>query len=169
MKALLATLCACALVAAATSCNKGPATGSKRTEQVGGCTIETITIGTGMNTEAEAPADAAWIRVSSVEPSEYDVYKKAALDLAKALEMRNVEVYSRSELKHVAEGACWPPYSVEFKIKLNEQAGGPIHKFLQTTPLAEHLPTTDRPEGYGPFFVTCGSGSSDWWTVWYRR
>ncbi len=169
MRTLFPMLFACALVAAALGCNKGKATGSKQTEKVGGCTIETITVGTGMNAGAEAPADAAWIRVSSVEPAEYALYKKAALDLAKALEMRNVQVYSRSELKHVAEGACWPPYSVEFRIKLTEQAGTQIHKFLQTMPLAEHLPAMERPEGYGPFFVTCGLGSSDWWTVWYRK
>lgn len=167
MRILLATLCACALAASAFGCNKGA--GSIRTQKVGGCTIETIDIGTGMNASSEAPADAAWIRVSSVEPAEYELYKKAALDLSKALELRNVDIYSRSDLKHVAEGACWPPYSVELRIKLDESAGAPIHRFLQTTPLAEHLPVTERPAGYGPFFVTCGSGSSDWWTVWYRK
>ncbi len=81
--------------------------------------METITIGTGKNVSAEAPSDAAWIRVSSVEFADNEIYKKAALDLAKALEMRDVEVYSRSELMHVAEGPCWPPYSVEFRIKLD--------------------------------------------------
>jgi hypothetical protein len=165
MRLFPAALCVCALVAAAIGCSEN----APESKKVGGCTIETITIGTGMNVADEAPADAAWIRVSSVEPADYDVYKKAALDLSKALELRNVDIYTRSELRHVAEGACWPPYAVELRIKLDEASGALIHKYLQTTPLAEHLPTAERPEGYGPFFVTCGSGSSDWWTVWYRK
>jgi hypothetical protein len=169
MRILFAILCVCAFAAASYGCNKGKSTGASQTKKVGGCTVETIAIGTGMNVSAEAPSDAAWIRVSSVEFADNELYKKAALDLAKALEMRNVEVYSRSELMHVAEGPCWPPYSVEFRIKLNEQAGGSIHKFLLGTPIAEHRPGSERPDGYGPFFISCGYGSSDWWTVWYRK
>lgn len=168
MRTLFVTMLAFALAAAAAGCNSGPATGSKQTQKIGGCTIETIAIGTGMNVAEEAPDDAAWIRVSSVEPAEYDLYQKAAFDLSRALELRNIDIYTRSELKHVAEGTCWPPYSVELRIKLDEASGALIRKYIQTTPLASHLPTADRPANYGPFFVTCGSGSSDWWTVWYR-
>ena len=83
--------------------------------------------------------------------------------------MRGVQVYSRSELMHVSEGPCWPPYSVEFRIQLNEAKSGIIRKYLLSTPLAGHRPGADRPDGYGPFFITCGFGSSDWWTVWYRK
>lgn len=169
MRILLALLCMCAIAAGSYGCSKGKSSEAAQTKKVGGCTVETIKIGTGKNVSDEAPSDAAWIRVSSVEPAENELYKKAALDLAKALELRGVEVYSRSELMHVAEGPCWPPYSVEFRIKLDEQAGAPIHKYLLSTPLAAHRPGTERPDGYGPFFITCGFGSSDWWTVWYRE
>ena len=169
MKILFTALCACAFVAASYGCNKGASGGAPQTKKIGGCTIETIKIGTGKNASAEAPPGAAWIRVSSVELAENELYKKAALDLSRALEMRNIEIYSRSELMHVAEGPCWPPYSVEFRIKLDESMGRQIHRFLLETPIADHRPGADRPEGYGPFFITCGFGSSDWWTVWYRK
>jgi hypothetical protein len=167
MRILFVTTLAFALVSAAFGC--GNDTGSVRTQKIGGCTIETVDIGTALNVADAAPDDAAWIRVSSVEPAEYDLYKIAALDLARALELRGVEIYSCTGLRRVAEGPCWPPYSVELRIELTEQAGVQIQKFLQTTPLAQHVPARERPEGYGPFFVTCGSGSSDWWTVWYRK
>ncbi len=169
MKLLYVTLCVCVFAAASYGCNQGKSEGAARTKKVGGCTVETIAIGTGKNLSTEAPPDAAWIRVSSVEPAENELYKKAALDLTKALEMRGVEIYSRSELMHVAEGPCWPPYSVEFRVKLSDQPGRPIYKFLLNTPIAEHRPGAERPDGYGPFFITCGFGSSDWWTVWYRK
>jgi hypothetical protein len=169
MRILFVTLCACVLAAASYGCNKGASGGAVQTKKIGGCTVETIKIGTGKNVSAEAPADAAWIRVNSVEFADNELYKKAALDLAKALEMRNVEIYSRSELMHVTEGPCWPAYSVEFRIKLNEAASGPIHNFLLGTPLADHRPGAERPDDYGPFFVSCGFGSYDWWTVWYRK
>ena len=169
MRILFAILCACVLAAASYGCDKGKSAGAVQTKKVGGCTVETIKIGTGKNVSAEAPSDAAWIRVSSVEPAENALYKKASLDLAAALEMRGVEIYTRSELMHVTEGPCWPAYSVEFRIKLNEATSGPIHNFLLGTPIAECRPGAERPDGYGPFFISCGFGSYDWWTVWYRQ
>ena len=169
MRILFVMLCACVFAAASYGCDKGASGGAARTKKIGGCTVETIKIGTGKNVSAEAPSDAAWIRVGSVEPADNALYKKAATDLAKALEARGVEVYSCSELMHVTEGPCWPAYSVEFRIKLNEATSGPIHKFLLGTPIAECRPGAERPDGYGPFFISCGFGSYDWWTVWYRQ
>jgi hypothetical protein len=168
MKILIVILCACALAAAPYGCGKGKSAGVPQTKKIGGCTVETIKIGTGKNVTAEVPSDAAWIRVSSVEPADNEVYKRAALDLAKALEMRNVVVYTRSELMHVTEGPCWPAYSVEFRIKLDESTNVHLYKFLQGMPIADRRPGTERPSNYGPFFISCGAGSSDWWTVWYR-
>ncbi len=169
MRMLFVALCVLAFAAAACGCSKGKSAGAPQTKKIGGCTVETIKIGTGKNVSVEAPADAAWIRVSSVEFADNELYKKAALDLSKALEMRNVKIYNRSELMHVKEGPCWPAYTVEFRIELNESMSGPIHKYLLGTPIAEHRPGTERPSDYGPFFISCGSGSYDWWTVWYRK
>jgi hypothetical protein len=168
MRCLFVVFCVCAIAAGAYGCGKGASKGAAQTKKIGGCTIETTKIGTGLNVSAEVPPDAAWIRVSSVEFADTETYKKAALDLAGALQMRGVQVYRRSELMHVAAGPCWPPYSVEFRIKLDESTSAHLYKYLLTVPIGERRPGTERPDGYGPFFVTCGSGSSDWWTVWYR-
>jgi hypothetical protein len=168
MRFLFVLLSVGLLAAGSYGCGKGSSKASVQTKKVGGCTIETTVIGTGQHLSAEAPADAAWIRVSSVESSDNELFKKAALDLSNALTNRGIEIYRRSELMHVTEGACWPPYSVELRIKLDEPASAHFYKYLLTMPIAGRRPGTERPPGYGPFFITCGSGSSDWWTVWYQ-
>lgn len=158
---------ACAFAAAGLGCNKGKS-GSAQTQKVGGCEIETITIGTGIVGAEEAPYDAAWIRLSSVDFAGYDVYEKAALNLKELVESQGARIYTCTELKHVKEGACWPPYSVEFRIALTEQAGARLRNFLQLNAVADRRPASERPDNYGPFFVSCGTGASDWWTVWYQ-
>jgi hypothetical protein len=168
MRMLLVLMFACAFVAAASGCNKGKsAHGAAQTKKVGGCEIETIAIGTGIGSPNEAPADAAWIRVCSVDFAGNDVYRKAAEDLKAALGSHRVKIHSCTELTHVKEGSCWPPYSVEYRIELTEQAGGHLRTFLMQNAVANCRPVEERPEGYGTFFVSCGTGSSDWWAVWY--
>jgi len=167
---LLAVIILAAFAAAAPGCkhNKsGPGSGQVR--KIGGCEVETIKIGTKMKYTQETPDDATWIRVSSVAFAGNDVYKKAALDLTAALASRGVSFYSCSELIHIKSGTCWPPYAVEFRIKLTQQAAERIRIHLEQIPIADHRPSKERPEGYGPFFITCGSGATDWWTVWYRE
>ena len=158
---------ACALAAAGLGCNKGKS-GSVRTEKIGGCEIETVAIGTGIAGADEALADAAWIRVGSVDFSGKDVYKKAAFSLKELVESQGVKIYGCTELRHVKEGPCWPPYSVEYKIALTEAAGGRLRTFLMVNAVADRRPTIERPENYGPFFVSCGMGESDWWTIYYQ-
>ena len=166
----LAVLILAAFTAAAPGCRQSKSdSGSAQPRKIGGCDIETIKIGTGMKGAQEAPAEAAWIRVSSVKFGGNELYKKAARNLTEALALRGIPVFTRSELVHIKSGSCWPPYAVEFKIKMTEQAAERFRLFLQQTPLADHRPTAERPEGYGPFFVTCGSGATDWWTVWYIK
>ena len=170
LKTIVTMLAACAVAMTASSCKGDDSTsGSKRTRRVGGCEIETIKIGTEKRYAKETPDDAAWIRISSVRFAGNELYEQAALDLTTALAARGVRFYSRSDLAHIKEGSCWPPYSVDFRIKLTEQAAGRIRTFLLNTPIAKHRPTNERPEGYGPFFVTCGTGATDWWSVWYQK
>jgi hypothetical protein len=161
---------ACAAAAASLGCSGGKSTsGSTQTKRIGGCEIETTAIGCGFGGADEAPADAAWMRVSSVDFAGNDVYRKAALGVRELIESRGVKVYSCTELRHVKEGPCWPPYSIEFKISLTESSGRRLFAFLQQNSLADCRPASERPENYGPFFVSCGTGASDWWTVWYRK
>jgi len=170
MRTILFTILVFAFAAAACGCNKGKSgQGSTQTRKIGGCEVETITIGTAAAGYDEAPSDAAWIRLGSIEFAGNELYAQAAADLKKALGERGVKIYGCTELTHIKEGSCWPPYSIECRIVLTEQAGGHLRTFLQQNALANCRPLAERPEGYGTFFVTCGFGSSDWWTVWYRK
>jgi hypothetical protein len=170
MRTIACALFVLAFAAAVSNCTKGKSSqNSPRTEKVGGCEIETIVIGTGIAGSDEAPSDAAWIRASSVEFIGNELYAKAAADLKKALGARGVKIYGCTELTHVKEGPCWPPYSIEYRIALTQEAGGRLRTFLQQNALANCRPLAERPEGYATFFVSCGSGSSDWWTVWYQK
>jgi len=170
MRTIAFTFVVFACAAAAFGCSKGKSSqSSTQTRKIGGCEIETIAIGTGTAGYGEAPGDAAWIRLSSVEFAGNELYEQAAADLKNALGARGAKIYGCTELTHVKEGSCWPPYSIEFRIALTEQAGGHLRTFLQQNALANCRPLAERPEGHGTFFVTCGFGSSDWWTVWYRK
>jgi len=170
MRIFLALVLACVFTAAVSGCGKNKSdSGSTQTRKIGGCEIETVTIGTGTGSAEEAPTEAAWIRASSVEFAGNDLYKKAAEDLRTALSARGVRIHSCTELMHVKEGSCWPPYSVEFRIALTEVASMRLRLFLQQNALAHCPPHAERPEGYGTFFVSCGTGDSDWWTVWYEK
>ena len=170
MRIFLILMFACAFAAAASGCNTGKSShGSTQTRKIGGCEIEMITIGSGIASAEEAPSEAAWIRASSVEFAGNDLYKKVAEDLRTALGARGVKIHSCTELTHVKEGSCWPPYSVEFRMALTEQASGHLRTYLQQNALANCRPQTERPAGYGTFFVSCGTGAFDWWTVWYEK
>ncbi|HEY5132949.1 MAG TPA: hypothetical protein VII85_04620 [Candidatus Krumholzibacteriaceae bacterium] len=170
MRMLLVLTLVVAFAAASYSCGKGKS-GSRagQNKKVGACDIDTITIGTGITPAEEAPAGAAWIRVNAVDSVGNDLFKKAADDLKEALEQQAVPIYSCTELTHVKSGPCWPAYSVEFRINLTERAADEFHRFLEQTAIANKRPAAERPQDYGQFFISCGMGSSDWWTVWYEK
>lgn len=170
MRTIALALVVFVLTAAAVGCGKGKSPQSAaQTKKVGDCEIETIVIGTGTAGYESAPSDAAWIRAGSVEFLGNELHAKAATDLGNAFGARGVKSYGCSELTHVKDGPCWPPYSVEYRIALTEQAGARLRTFLQQNALAGCRPVAERPEGNATFFVTCGVGSSDWWTVWYQK
>ncbi|MDD4858324.1 MAG: hypothetical protein PHD74_09505 [Candidatus Krumholzibacteria bacterium] len=158
----------CAVVAASLGCGKGKS-GTIQTKKIGGCVIETIAVGCGSGNADEAPADAAWIRLSSMDFAGNELYKKAALDLKRLVSSEGVKVLSCTELRHVKDGPCWPPYSIELKVTLAEQRAMRLRSFFEVNAIAVCRPLTERPEDYGTFFVSCGTGASDWWTVWYRK
>ena len=137
--------------------------------RIGGCELETIEIGTAM-TRGEAPGPySAWLRISSVGFAGTDVYAQAAFDLTAVLDTLGVVIYTRSDLEHVREGPCWPPYNVGFLIEASDSSSSAIRSKLLTTPIARLLPAEERPYRYGTFFITCGKGHDDWWTLWYVR
>jgi hypothetical protein len=169
MMKILAVIILMALAAADAGCRQSKSDSSGEPKKIGGCDIETIKIGTGTRGAEEAPADAAWIRVSSVKFGGNDLYKKVTRDLANTLASHDVTVYSCSELVHVKNGSCWPPYAVELRINMPEEKAERFRRVLLETPLADHSPTLERPEDYGPFYIACGTGATDWWTVWYIK
>lgn len=139
----------------------------KRGKSIGGCEIDTITIGTEL-VRAPAPRGrAARIEILSLAPAGEDRYRRAVVELTDVLDSLGVAIYSRSELLHVKRGPCWPAYRITFLIDPPGERGEKIRHTLAATPLTDAAPTADRPEGYGLFFVTCGRGDRDWWTVWY--
>lgn len=170
MRMLLALTLVVAFAAASYGCGKGKSgPNAGQNKKVGACDIETITIGTGITHAEEAPADAAWIRVNAVDSVGNELFKKAADDLKAALDGRAITIYSCTELTHVKSGPCWPAYSVEFRINLAEGAAGDFHRFLEQTAIANRQPAAERPRDHGQFFISCGMGSADWWTVWYAK
>ncbi len=140
----------------------------KRGKSIGGCEIDTITIGTEL-VRAPAPRGrAARIEILSTAPAGEERYRHAAGELTDILDSLGVALYSRSELLHVKRGPCWPAYRITFLVDLMKDGRGEtIRTVLSGTHLTGAVPTAERPEGYGLFFVTCGMGDRDWWTVWY--
>jgi hypothetical protein len=142
---------------------------NKRGPKLGGCVIDTITIGTGLERGPAPPGKTARIEVLSIKPAGEELFRRAAMELAALLDSAGVTVYRRSELLHVAEGPCWPAYRITFIIDVESRARSePIRAALSGTRLAAAVPAAERPAGYGLLFVTCGKGDRDWWTVWYR-
>ncbi len=140
----------------------------KRGTSIGGCEIDTITIGTELVRAPAPQGRAARIDILSIEPAGEERYRRAAGELTDVLDSLGVAVYSRSELLHVKQGPCWPAYRITFLVDLTQgDHGEKIRSALAGTHLTGAAPTEERPEGYGLFFVTCGKGDRDWWTVWY--
>ena len=88
----------------------------KKGPKIGGCVIDTIKLGTGL-VRAQAPrGKAARIEILSVKPVDGELFLQAAGELTALLDTAGIAIYSRTELLHVKEGACWPPYRITFLI-----------------------------------------------------
>jgi hypothetical protein len=146
------------------------ASSDREEKKLGGCVIDTITIGTGL-VRAPAPRGrAARIEILSLTPVGEERYRRAAAGLAAVLDSAGISVYSRSELLHVERGPCWPAYRITFLIDVESRGHSErIRDALGRTRIAGVAPATERPENYGFFFITCGKGDRDWWTVWYTE
>ncbi len=143
-------------------------TSSKHEKKVGGCEIDTISLGIKME-RGEAPSrKAARIEILSLEFIGDKLYKQIAEELTSLLDSLKITIYSRSELLHIKKGPCWPPYRITLRIDATRSKHTEtLCSELLKTPLADCSPSTERAKGYGLFFVTCGRGDKDWWTLWY--
>jgi hypothetical protein len=160
MNATPALLCLFVLSVAGTAC------GCKE-EKVGGCDQEIVKIGTAMKRADTAPSTAAWIRIGSVAFAGEDIYRRAALDLTALLDSLGISIYERSDLIRMRSGSCWPPYMISFSVDAKMGADRIVRTSLLAVPVAGLVASAERPEDYGLFFITCGWGSTDRWTVWY--
>jgi hypothetical protein len=141
----------------------------KKGVKIGGCVIDTITVGTGLVRAMAPRGQAARIEILSLKSLGEELFRRAAIELTALLDSAGVIVYSRSELLHIKEGPCWPAYRITFIIDAGSHEHGElIRAALSGARLADAAPAAERPTGYGLFFVTCGKGDRDWWTVWYR-
>ncbi|HUV35723.1 MAG TPA: hypothetical protein VMX58_02160 [Patescibacteria group bacterium] len=148
--------------------DRNSAGADKKGAAIGGCVIDTIVIGTGLLRAPAPRGRAARIDILSLKPAGNELFLRAAGELTALLDSAGVTVYSRSELLHVKKGACWPAYRITLLIDADPgDRGEAIRAALEGTHLADAAPAAERPEGYGLFFVTCGKGDRDWWTVWY--
>lgn len=141
----------------------------KRPEMVGGCKVDTIRAGLAMTRKAPDPKNAYRLTVKSTGKISTDDLAACAEDLTAVLDSIGIGIASRSGIIHIVEGPCWPKYSVVFRPD-NANIGDfdRIRQVLMERPVRGHGAQAERPEGYGLFFITAGSGSSDLWTVWYR-
>jgi hypothetical protein len=135
---------------------------------VGGCEADTIRLGIAMERRAVPEGKTARIEILSLEFAGEELYRKASAELTSLLDSLGVTTYSRTDLIHIKKGPCWPRYRIRFRIDTKDDKQiEEICSALLETPLGGHLPSTERPEGYGIFFVTFGRGDKDLWTLWY--
>jgi hypothetical protein len=153
--------------ALAFGCGAGQGT-EKHGARIGGCELDTIRLGLAM--ERTRPEGVLPYRISirSVRDAGSETYKAAASDLTSLLDSAGVAIYRRSDLVHITKGACWPPYFIDFEVGFKNRAEAEsLFPELAGHPIAGLLPSSERPAGYGKFFITASSGSSDLWTAWY--
>ena len=166
----ITVLCFLVVSCSGASSDQDSARADRKGPKIGGCVMDTIAIGTGLVRAQPPRGAAARIEILSVNPVEEEVFRRAADELTALLDTAGIAIYSRSELLHIKKGACWPPYRITFLVDAgSREASEPIRAVLEGTNIAEASPASERPKGYGLFFVTCGRGDRDWWTVWYAR
>jgi len=142
---------------------------NEQTEKVGGCSLDTLVVGTSFTLD-EPPASAAWMKVHSMEFAGEENYRRAVDHLAAALDSAGVKVFSCSELIHIKSGPCWPPYTITLRIKADKREDTEaVRGLLRNMQIGGLAPSMERPAGYGTLFISCGRYAVDWWTVWYRE
>ena len=150
----------------------GACTGDSRSDprRVGGCVTDTISLDTDFDVSCDGISSPVRLSILSVEDAGADTYREAASALAGLLDTLGVGICAAPRLVVIREGPCWPRYRVDFRLeKGSESRLEEIRSALAGGMLAGSSPSEERPEGYGLFFIQAGVGSTDRWTLWYRR
>ncbi|MBD3179519.1 MAG: hypothetical protein GF417_07830 [Candidatus Latescibacteria bacterium] len=168
MTKLSNTIVLYALVAFSVSAGFGQQREEPDKQRVGGCSLDTVAVGTSFR-RANPPSSAAWIKVHSIEFAGEDIYRDAVRQVSSALDSAGIAVFSCSELVHIEEGPCWPPYTVTLRIDTRKkEETARLRQLLELNSPGGLAHSKERPPGYGVLFITCGRYAVDWWTVWYR-
>lgn len=139
----------------------------KHDMKVGGCVIDTIPLGLDMP-KSDPGRIPERITIKAVHDAGRETFVRAARELAEILRASGVAVFGRSELIHVTEGACWPPWMITFEVDLQgAEKVEAARKAVLGSSIAGLQASETRPGDYGRFFVSAGKGSSDLWTVWF--
>ena len=89
----------------------------KHDMKVGGCVTDTIPLGLDMP-KVDPGRIPERITIKAVHDAGRATFMRAARELAEILHASGVAVFGRSELIHVTEGACWPPWMITFEVDL---------------------------------------------------
>lgn len=143
---------------------------SQSNKPVGGCSADTISLGSDIEPGCDDPLSPARISILSVQDAGEETYRAAASELISLLGELGVDICAVPQLVVIREGPCWPRYRIDIRLeKGSEKAFPEIKSVLTGGTIAGSSPSEERPEGYGLFFIQAGSGSTDRWTLWYDR
>ncbi|GEM_PF-2977248 len=136
---------------------------------VGGCVIDTIALDDGGN-ESGCKRSINRLEILSLDSLGVDFYSHLARELGARLDTLGIDVLGRSGLLHVKSGACWPAYRVIFFLAEDPDTDGSrIRASLLDEPIASILPSAERGNSYGLFFISLHRGDKDVWTLFYHN
>ena len=158
---LFCALCLCACTSDSRSQSKKP---------VGGCSADTISLGTDIEPACEVAISPVRISILSVENAGEETYRTAVTELVDLLDTLDIDICAPPRLVTITDGPCWPRYRIDLRLEKGAEKIFPkIRSALKTGTLAGESPSEARPDGYGLFFIQAGVGSTDRWTLWYGR
>lgn len=130
--------------------------------------MDTVVLGLALKDTRAVGAFEYWVVLGAVSFPGNELFRTAALDLSDSIGAAGFALRSRTELLRLSHGALWPPNVVRFRVFADDaSAHEALRSVLLDGSLASHAAASDRPDGYGSFFVQCGRRDSDLWTVWY--
>jgi len=142
--------------------------GEKKQRLLGGCRKDTVRMGLEIKPSNVSPRTPWRLDILSMDFAGEELYRRAAIRVAGIMDSLKIGIVERSELVHITEGPCWPPYRISHRIRVDDkQTAESLRKGLAESQIAGRSPVLERPSGYGTFFISLVKGERDVWTVWY--
>lgn len=160
---------AAAMLILISACGGGASSERQKERKVGGCEIDTVSLGlSGGDREAAGKSDVR-VSILSVRRAPEATWIEAHHAVSGLVDSLGGKVVWSGELTIVREGPCWPRCRIDMLVTGLGDGAAPLREALLETPIGGASPSVERPEGYGLLFVQAGRGSSDIWTVWYSN